>query len=268
MDPEVGVFCAVGPTLRPVALLLHYTCHPVHGFPRPVTSADWPGAWADEMRPAAGDGCVPLVLNGCCGNINPWPPYDPDYVEDHRRMGRALATMAGKVMETLPLHDEGALDWAVRRLPIPLRPVPPAELEWATAILERQPQPAWADEAHTQVSRDWMVAASITSVELARRRSATLEYEIQVLRVGDTAFVGLPGEPFVEGQLAIKLASPAYPTYVAHCTSQYVGYIPIREALAHGGHEASTRYWAKLAPEALEMVVDAATGLLQEVFPA
>ena len=32
------------------------------------------------------------------------------------------------------------------------------------------------------------------------------------------------------------------------------------------GHEVETRFWAKLEPEALEMVVDAATEVLHEVF--
>lgn len=62
-----------------------------------------------------------------------------------------------------------------------------------------------------------------------------LEYEIQVFRIGDTAFVSLPGEPFVEGQTRIKLASPARSTYVVHCTTQYVAYIPTAEAYPRGG---------------------------------
>jgi hypothetical protein len=111
-----------------------------------------------------------------------------------------------------------------------------------------------------------MKAASVMSVHLMKERERELDYEIQVFRVGRTAFVGLPGEPFVEGQLRIKLASPTYPTYVAHCTSHYVGYVPIREAFPHGGHEVETRFWSKLTPDALEMIVEAATETLHEVF--
>jgi hypothetical protein len=101
-----------------------------------------------------------------------------------------------------------------------------------------------------------------------RRRQPQLQYEIQAMRIGDTAVVGLPGEPFVEGQLAIKLGSPAPQTYVAHCCSHYVGYLPTREAYARGGHEANRTYtyWAKLAPGALETVTAAAVEMLQELF--
>jgi len=77
--------------------------------------------------------------------------------------------------------------------------------------------------------------------------------------------VGLPGEPFVEGQLRIKMGSHAKYTYIAHCTTQHVGYIPTREAFAHGGHEIETCYWSKLVPEALDMIVNASLELLQEI---
>jgi len=266
IDPELGVMCLRSDDLRTVAMLLHYTCHPVHVFPKPVVSPDWPGAWADEMKKTHGEQCVPLVLNGACGNINPWPPFDPDYVEDHRRMGQVLAETAGPVVESLQFADEATLDWRVRHLKIPIREVRADELAWAQDILGNNPEPVWEDEKRTTVDSDWMTAASILSVHLQREREGALDYEIQGLRIGDSAIVGLPGEPFVEGQLQIKMASPARLTYVAHCTTQYVGYIPTSDALTRGGHEVNTSYWAKLVPEALDMIVDAAGELLNEMF--
>ncbi|NLC57840.1 MAG: hypothetical protein GX774_13470 [Armatimonadetes bacterium] len=266
IDPEVGVVCVRRPDLSVAAFLLHHTCHPVHVFPKLILSADWPGAWGAAMARTHGADTVSLVLNGACGNINPWPPFDPDYPDDHHLMGDTLAAVSEKVLETLEFTDQAALDWRVRHLKIPLREVPRAELDWARGILERQPQPAWADAARTHIDADWTTAASIYSVHLARERDPNLDYEVQVLRLGDLAVVGLPGEPFVEGGLRLKIASPTYPTYVAHCTSHYVGYIPTREALHRGGHEVNTRYWAKLVPEALDQIVDGATEVLREVF--
>ena len=78
--------------------------------------------------------------------------------------------------------------------------------------------------------------------------------------------MGLSGEPFVEGQLRLKMESPAQHTYVAHCISHYTGYLPTRDAFPRGGHEVETRYWAKLAPEALDLAVDATVKLLREEF--
>ncbi len=266
IDPEVGVLCFRRPSLQLAGIAASYACHPVHVFPRPVVSPDWPGALCNALRARHGEGCVPIAINGACGNINPWPPFDPDYVEDHRAMGETLAADVERALETVSFADEARIEWLVRKVALPLREVPAEELAWASDILDRQPAPVWADEEHTRVPTDWMVAASIYSVHLMRRRSPVLDYEVQVLRIGDSAIVGLPGEPFVEGGLQIKLASPASYTHIAHCTTQYVGYIPTSGAMARGGHEVNTRYWAKLAPEALELVVQEATGALADLF--
>ena len=266
IDPELGVMCLRSDSLRMAAILANYACHPVHVYPKPFVSADWPGALCAELARAHGAGCVPIVLNGACGNINPWPPFEPDYDRDHRTMGRRLAQAAGNVIESLAFTREAVLGWRVDHLKVPIRAVDPKELEWARGVLDANPQPGWADEQQTSVGQDWMAAASILSVHLMRQRQEDLDYEIQALRIGDAAFVGLPGEPFVECGLAIKLASPTYPTYVVHCASHYVGYIPTREALSRGGHEVNTRYWAKLVPEASDTIVAGATASLRGLF--
>lgn len=266
IDPEVGVMCVRADSLEMIALLLSYTCHPVHVFPSLAVSADWPGAWSNELKKMYGTTSVPLVLNGCCGNINPWPPFDPHYVEDHRLMGKTLAETTEKIIETLSFGTVEQLDWRTQSIKLPIREVDPAALAEARQFLSAHPVPIWEDEAQTQVDRRWMRAAGLVSVDLIRQREQMFDYEIQVFRIGKTAFVGLPGEPFVEGQLRIKLASPTYPTYVVHCTTQYVGYLPTKEGYARGGHEGTTSYWSKLGPEALDMVVDKAIAMLHEIF--
>lgn len=267
-DPEVGVMCVRDEQMRMRALLLHFTCHPVNIYAQPglAVSADWPGAWSAEMRAAHGASCVPLVVNGCCGNINPWPAFEADFHPDHRRMGRALAAVSEKVLRAVGFSDRAVIDCRLERVPIPLKTVDPARIQAAKEILGKNPQPPWSRTQPDQIEWDWVRAASLVSIEYARRRSPVVEYEIQVFRIGDLALVGLPGEPFVEGQLAIKIGSPAAQTYVAHCCSQYVGYVPTREAFARGGHEVDPSYWAKLAPEALGMIVDKAVAMTRELF--
>ena len=266
IDPELGVLCVRADDLSMKALLVNHTCHPVHGYPTLSVTADWPGAWAAELRARYGPGCVPVVTNGACGNINPWPPFDPDYRGDHVGMGRGLAETAAKVVETISFAPDAPLDWRLVQLPIPIRELTSEELAWAEGVLGAHPEPLFVPGDPRRLDSDWVTAASVYSVHLMRRRSPMLDYEIQVLRIGDVALVGLPGEPFVELGLAIKMASPTLPTWIAHCTSHYVGYIPVPEALARGGHEAHTRYWAKLVPEAFGMIRDRATALLGEVF--
>jgi hypothetical protein len=166
----------------------------------------------------------------------------------------------------LTFQDIGVADYKIRTLALPLREVAPQALQEAERVLADHPLPKRAGKKGMGVDWDWLKAALTMSVHLMRKRQPELPYEIQALRVGDTALAGLPGEPFVEGQLRIKIGSPTYPTYVAHCTSQYVGYLPIKEAFARGGHEVDTSYWSKLTRDALDMVVENALSLLKEVF--
>lgn len=217
IDPEVGVCCVQNMHGKPLAFLLHYTCHPVNAYGNSETflaaSADWPGAWSREMQQAFGRDAVPLVVNGCCGNINPWHPYDPDFRPDHQRMGRGLSGLSERIVRGMTFGGEAALDTRIETIGLPFR-------------------------------------------------------EIQAFRIGDLCIIGLPGEPFVEGQLALKLNSPASYLFPAHLTSHYVGYLPTREAYPRGGHEANedVTYWAKLAPGCLETVIDRARGMVQELF--
>ena len=270
IDPEVGVCCIQDLDMRPLALLLHYTCHPVNAFGNRQTyravSADWPGAWAGAMQQALGDEVVPLVVNGCCGNINPWNPFDPDDRPDHLRMGRELAAMSERIIYDMTFAREVAVDCESSVVDLPYREIPTARQQEVDEILAQSPEPLRV--ANGDVDPHWFRAASTKSIEYARAREPDFAYEIQAFRIGDLGVVGLPGEPFVEGQLALKTNSAAPYLFPAHMTSHYVGYLPTREAYERGGHEANEdiTYWAKLAPGCLEEVVDHARVLVGDLF--
>ncbi len=97
MDPEVGVVCFRKDSLELPVILVNYTCHPVIVYGKDpggnIVSADWPGALSYYLRETYGKNTIPVVLNGACGNINPWNPFDPYYVPDHRKIGRILGKM-------------------------------------------------------------------------------------------------------------------------------------------------------------------------------
>jgi hypothetical protein len=265
IDPELGVLALREDSLRFAAMLLSYTCHPVNVFPKPIISADWPGALADELRGTYGDQCVPLVLNGTCGNVNPWDPYDPSYERDHRRMGAILAGTARKVVETLAYPGDVELDWRSEHVGLPLRQPDSAELARARDLLREHPTPNWTDDQHRQVDPSWVYTKALAEHQTLVDRAAIWDYEIQVLRIGPTALVGLPGEPFVEGGLRIKLGSPTFPTYVVHNTN-YAAYLPTREAFERGGYETKAGLISKFEPGALDLVVGTASQVLREMF--
>ena len=152
IDPELGVMCFRTESLDIPTVVVNYTCHPVHVFPKPVVSADWPGALSDSLRAKCGDKCLPLVVNGACGDVNPWPPFNPDYVEDHCVMGEQLANIARDVMDTLTFSPNAVVDCRTSSLKIPLREVDPDQLAEAKAILVDQPTPCLIEIGEGRVS--------------------------------------------------------------------------------------------------------------------
>ena len=212
-DPEVGVLAVRDEDEKIISILVNYTCHPVHVFPKAMVSADWPGALCAALDETY-EGCISLVINGCCGNINPWPPFDPDYEcnGDHVLMGNVLAEMTKKVVATLEWQSEGTLDWRARRIPLEIREAEPEQREADVEFLAQNPTPSW-NEDKSGVDYGWIMAASRASISLLKKREGVINYEIQAFRIGGTALVGLPGEAFVEGQLDLKAASPVAPNF-------------------------------------------------------
>jgi len=266
IDPEVGVTCIQTPSLRNLAFLLHHTCHPVHGFGKRFITSGWPGAWAEGVRAAFGGEPVALVLNGCCGNVHHANPLDPKQVDDYRQIGRILTEDARDLVASIRTEQNVVLDCQTRRIKLPIRKFDPKELQAARGMLKQHPKPIMRTDSPGAITWDWCYAVCLLDLYSRHGRNPECDYEIQALRVGDNAYVALGGEPFVEGQLEIKRRSPVRHTYVAHMCHIYVGYIPTRQALERKGYETRMGNWSKLAPEALEIIVDETDRLLKKVF--
>jgi len=266
-DPEVGVVLFTNDALENIAVMLHYTSHPTSGYPRNFITADWPGAWCARMKGVLGGGCVPLVINGCCGNLGTDNKLDAgNDRNDYAGVGAGLAQTAVKALKDLSYIDAGPLSAAGMTLRIPLREFPEDYLANARNILREHPTPKWNDSIKS-VEWDWWIAMSALDANAYFGAAGAFDYEIQAFRLGGLGMVTLGGEPYVEGQLAVKLRSPADYTFLAHMCNYYVGYVPIREAVENpGSWDTYTSLCSKLAPEALDMIADASAGLLEKLF--
>jgi hypothetical protein len=274
IDPEVGVLSLEAPDGRQRVLMLHHTCHPCYGFGANDVIGDWVGVWADLAREALGGSCQPIVVNGCCGNIHHTNHLDPD---GYSRPG-GHREMAAKLMETTRTALSGVEDldtvpfrFGRRVLSLPLRGVPPEDLERARAMEKDWPEPKWEDESKTAIDRSWVDALTRLDYHDRQQKERTCPYEIQALRMGDAALVGLMGEPFVEGQLRIKLESPAKYTIVAHYCNGHAGYIPPASVFERSGdpqsvHVAQTNFGFKFEPDALDCICEEAVNLLESLF--
>ena len=248
-DPEVGIIRLTGADGRDVSRILHFTSHPCHGYPGRYVIADWPGCWAERMQVEAGMPCIPLTLNGCCGNIHHWDHLDPHPRSDHLKMTEQLMETSAVALSRMSALKNAPL--AIRRkiIKLPLRKLDRAYVAAARKLIKAHPEPMWIDKEKTRVEWDWVYATATLDLADVQKTTVTWPYEIQAVRIGDAAIVTLMGEPFVEAQLEIKLKSPAKFTFVAHFCNGYVGYVPTRAALVLGGFETRTANWSRFAPD-------------------
>jgi hypothetical protein len=94
--------------------------------------------------------------------------------------------------------------------------------------------------------------------ELEKALQAYRPIEIQAVRIGEAALIGLPGECFTEYALEIKRRWPGRAFVVSLVNGDLQGYIVTEEAAAQGGYEATT---ALFDPTAGRVLVDQALEL-------
>lgn len=197
IDQELAVWRVDGPYDRPVAVLVKMACHPVVlDYSNLLYSADFCGALYDTVE-ASHPGAICLYLNGCAGNINPaafpfserrniyieqtaenYPVYWGSF-EEAERIGRSVAFEVLRTVEETPTQADVRLAGTLESTSLPLK-----SREQREGFVTFFGMPDHYAEPALQAS--------------------TLEAEVQALSIGQTTIIGLPGEPFVELNFAIK----------------------------------------------------------------
>ncbi|MGQ9731802.1 MAG: hypothetical protein ACUVX8_11075 [Candidatus Zipacnadales bacterium] len=251
------------------AVLFSHAAHPVTlGGDNLWITADWPG-YAQRISEER-LGCLALYGQGCCGDINCRLRGSFEAAEEQ---GKQVAEAVVQAAMTLSLTQEAEVGAKSITLELPLEDPPP--VTEAQAILERAERER---EAHSEMDNYGMRLVREGMVEWARRllalseagvRGLTQAFEIQGLRVGEIAIVGLLGEVFVDYQHQIRESSPFAHTIVLAYTNGNIGYVPTREAFSQGGYEVETaiKYYGTtmLTPECERLVVEGAGQVLREL---
>ena len=233
-----------------------FACHPVHlfcSFQYNCISPDWPGVWAKMMMKDNEIESLPLVLNGCCGNINPIDPWTVNYTLDEYRTSAKLNDLSTKLVNSMEYDDKiENIKYKEIHIPLPYREIPKERLEEAKKIFFKN------IKIEDRLDEEWFFAASTLSAYYEAQREKEFDYIIQLFKIGRLMVVFLPGEPFVETQLQIKEKTKAEFVFVCHLSNKYLGYLPKESAFVHGGHECNNlyTYWAKMAPGNMEKVVE------------
>ena len=208
-------------------------------------------------------------------------------LEDSKTLGHLVALEARKTWVQIAPQGQGQIAYAREALEVPIRAWPTLEeasvdLERCQKVLERVQRgqriprsektrddmylerqiacfypdmsvEAWGPVLGVQYAKEVLRFVRSRDEEAGPR---TLQTEVHAMTVGDTAWVGIPGELFVEIGLEIKRASPFPHTMVCGYTNDSVGYLPTRKAFPDGGYGVT---WTSRVDERAEALVLAAS---------
>ena len=275
-DPAVPVLLVCewggGP---PVACMLVYSMHPtVLHEDSTLVSGDFPAMARQVLQERVlGAACPVLYHTGPSGNQSTRHVVKSQTLNEAQRLGAMLARAVEKVIPQIAYAADVALCSARREIDLPRRSFPSvgeaeAKLQWAAARLAHLRQSGVARAEVRTAEVDWFGAEETLTLARAAEEgrieafyAASLPAEVQAIQVGRWAYVGWPGEVFVEYALDLKAQAPdAFVISLANGELQ--GYIVTPEAAAEGGYEASN---ALFSPQTGQLLVDASLELLRDM---
>ncbi len=245
IDPGVGVILFTAEAGEPLAVLINFSLH-LDTMGGDAPSADFPFMIDQTLRAAEGPQVLPVFASGTSGNINHYDLTDP--IRFHRVKGpqesaRIGAILAAEVLRTIPKLVD------VRNTP----------LQMAREVMRLDYHPAKAEELRAKIKD--MPRYFDGEVEVINENGKmTFDAEVQAITLGDElAWVGLPGEMFVEFGLSLKDASPYRYTMIHSLANGSIGYVPNMRAYPEGSYEALA---TRCAPGSGERLIETATRLL------
>lgn len=202
---------------EPVASLSYYACHPQSYYRNGRVTCDFPGIARNQHE--ADTGVFQVHFAGCAGNVTAGKYNDGSeelrpVLAERLQAGMAAAWDATDRSSLETNH----IEWDVERVELPSAD----ELSVDSLVSEFA-----AD--HTEGSPG----------KLAWQRRCELGDQIEIprLRLGDVDLVHLPGEPFIEYQLAAQTMRDDRTAIVAGYGDGGPGYIPTEAAIPLGGYE-------------------------------
>lgn len=247
IDPAVTAVYLEDMARKPIATYVNFAIH-LDTTGGALYSADIVYSLEGALRRARGESMVTLFSMGCAGNINHINTGIRRPQGGYAESARIGTHLAAAVLETLADPQE-VLEPTLRSR---------SKMVSLTAVT---PTPAELDEAHSaqpQSGKTLLLAKAARSLEIESRGGKPFEAEVQVIAVGkELAWVGLPGEIFVELGLDLKQRAKVPFVIPSTQTNGAIGYIPHREAYPQGNYEVvSTRVVAGSGEALIEAALE------------
>jgi len=231
---------------RPVAVLSYYATHPQSYYRTGTPNPDFPGL-ARFLRQLAVPAALHIHFTGAGGNIGAGK-YNDGSPENRLALAERLADGMRRAWESTKRQPISAADvsWTVESVALP----PAKHLIAAKLESDLKERPG-----------AFAAAGSASRLAWLRRCQAGHQLEVQCLKLGRSRILHLPGELFVEYQLAAKAARPDLFVALAAYGDYAPWYIGTEVAYGEGGYETGPDA-SNVAPEVEAVLMAAIRKLL------
>jgi hypothetical protein len=231
-DPEVAFISVQSAEGKPMALLANYSLHYVGGVGPGHISADYFGAFAEQIGSLLGadSDFVGIMSNGTSGDINnidfrgsqeKQPPYGRIKI-----VANDVAQAVAAAVKNVKHADSAPLAVAQMEIPLGLRLPTKDEIEKSRDLMKQSKLFPRMETMEQVYARETVLLA-----DFPKEVSAPL----QVMRIGDLRVSAIPAEVFVE--IGLELKKRHSPTFTVSLANAYHGYLPTPEHHALGGYE-------------------------------
>ena len=256
-DPEIAAFPVgtIDPQVKlisfwngekPIAALTYYACHPQSYYRTGMANPDFPGLARNARQDATG---IPHIhFNGAGGNVGAGK-WNDGSKENRQVLADKVAAgmkLAWKNTQKQPVAA-GDVAWAVEPVALPVG-----------KHLDEAALQAIVDDRDAKADDRYYAAKKLTWV---RRCKVDDTIDIACLTVGSARVLHMPGELFVEYQLAAQKLRPDLFVSMAAYGEYAPGYIGTEIAYSQGGYEASERA-SQVAPQVEAVLMGAVKKLL------
>ena len=245
IDPQVSLLSFWNGE-KPLAVLSYYACHPQSYYRTGIPNPDFPGI-ARFVRGQAVPDALHVHFNGAGGNIGAGK-FNDGAKENRVALAMRLADGMRRAWEGTDKKPITAEQVQWRVAPVALPPAPHLEEAQLRADLKKTPTPL-------------VVQAAADNLAWLLRCQSGHKIDLAALSLGDVRVLHMPGELFVEYQLAAKKMRPDLHVAMAAYGDYGPGYIGTEEAYGQGGYETSQRA-SSVAPEVEKVLMDGIRKLL------
>jgi neutral ceramidase len=231
VDPLVAVLRIDRLDGEPLAILVNYAAHPVtFGSDALRFSADFPGVMCKVVEHAFGDEPLAFFVQGAPGDINVFDagtPINLDVIGRRDWAGETLGKAAVSTAQQIQTKadPDPQIDFRDDSIPLKLR-WDPAKFK-QEVLRESGPQAFNTFWSPIKETMDLPVTTALINRNIA--------------------FVGMPGEPFVDFQTDLRAKCPVRDCFFLGYTNGYYGYFPTIKAASEGGYGAvSTTTWVEV----------------------